>query len=88
MMATRAMGTVTAMTWLMVTVTRPAGDKEGKGDGGKGDGDGDEGGGGQRGNVNGGKSNGNGGNGGRQAMVMATKRVMATATRVGEVGGQ
>ncbi len=35
---------VTAATWAMVTATRLAGDKEGKGDGGKGDGDGDEGG--------------------------------------------
>ena len=45
MMATRAMATVTATTWLMATVTRLAGDEEGKGEGGKGDGDGDEGGG-------------------------------------------
>ncbi len=37
------------------------------------------------GNGNGGKSDGNGDKGGRQAMVtmMATKRVMVTATRVG-----
>ncbi len=49
--------------------------------GSKGDGDGDEGGGRRRGN-------GNGNNGGRRAMVMATKRLMVTATRVGEVGGQ
>ena len=43
--ATRAFAMVTATTWLMVTVTRLAGDEEGKGEGGKGDGDGDEGGG-------------------------------------------
>ena len=86
--ATRTMATVTATTWVMVTVTRLAGNKEGKGEGGKGDGDGDEGGGRRRGNVDGGKSDGDGGNGGRRAMVMATKRVMVTATRVGEVGGR
>ncbi len=48
LMVTRALATVMAMatTWLtMVTVTRLAGDEEGKGEGGKGDGDGDEGGG-------------------------------------------
>jgi len=45
LVATRAMATVTATKWLMATVTRLAGDKEGKGEGGKGDGDGDEGGG-------------------------------------------
>ena len=45
LMATRAMATVTATTWLMAMVTRLAGDEEGKGEGGKGDGDGDEGGG-------------------------------------------
>jgi hypothetical protein len=88
LMATRVMATVTATTWLMETVTRLAGVEEGKGEGGKGDGDGDEGGGRQRGNVDGGKSDGDGGNGGRRAMVMVTKRVMVTATRVGEVGGQ
>ena len=90
MMATRVLATVTAMTWLMVTVTRLAGDEEGKGEGGKGDGDGDEGGGQRRGNGNGGKSDGDGNNGGRRAMEMATKRVMVTvtATRVGEGGGQ
>jgi len=44
LMATRVLATVTAMTWLMVTVTRLAGDEEGKGEGGKGDGGGDEGG--------------------------------------------
>ncbi len=33
---TKAMVMVTAMTWVMVTVTRLAGDKEGKGEGGKG----------------------------------------------------
>ena len=82
------MATVTAMTWVMTTVMRLAGDEEGKGEGGKGDGDGDEGGGRRRGNGDGGKSDGDGNNGGRRAMVMATKRVMATATRVGEVGGR
>jgi hypothetical protein len=46
---TRAMATVTAMTWVMATVTRLAGNKEGKGEGGKGNGDGDEGGGQRRG---------------------------------------
>ena len=88
MMATRAMATVTATTWLMATVTRLAGDEEGKGEGGKGDGNGDEGGGRQRCNGDGGKSDCDGDNGGRQAMVMAMKRVMVTATRVGEVGRQ
>ena len=34
--ATRAMATMTATTWLMATVTRLAGNKEGKGEGGKG----------------------------------------------------
>ena len=34
--ATRAMTTATAMTWVIATVTRLAGDEEGKGDGGKG----------------------------------------------------
>jgi hypothetical protein len=53
---TRAMATVTATTWLMATVTRLAGDKEGKGEGGKGDGDSDGGGGRQRGNGDGSKS--------------------------------
>ncbi len=72
---------------MMATVTRLAGDKEGKGEGGKGNGNGDEGGGQRRGNVDGGKSDGDGSNGGRRAMVMATKRVMVTGTRVGEVGG-
>ncbi len=88
MMATRVIATVTATTWLMATVTRLTGNEEGKGEGGKGNGDGDEGGGRRRGNVDGGKSNGDGNNGGRRAMVMATKRVMVMATRVGEVGGQ
>ena len=46
---------VTATMWLMVTVTRMAGDEVGKGEGGKGDGDGDEGGGQQSGNGDGGK---------------------------------
>ena len=72
----------------MVTVTRLMGDEEGKGEGGKGDGDGDEDGGRQSGNDDGDKSDGDGDNGGRQAMAMATKRVMVTATRVGEVGGR
>ena len=71
---------------LMATVTRLAGDEEGKGEGGKADDDGDEGGG--RRSGNGDKSDGNGNNGGRGAMAMATKRVMVTATRVGEVGGR
>ena len=88
MMATRAMATVTATTWLMATVTRLAGNEEGKGEGGKDDGNGDEGGGRQRGNGDGGKSDGDGDNGGRQAMAISTKRVMVMATRVGEVGGQ
>ncbi len=64
------------------------GDEEGKGERGKGDGDGDEGGRRQKGNGDGGKSNGDGDNGGGRAMVMVTKRVMVTATRVGEGGGQ
>ena len=34
--ATRAMATVTVMTWVMATVMRLAGDEEGKGEGGKG----------------------------------------------------
>ena len=80
LMATRAMATVTATTWLMATVTRLAGDEEGKGEGGKGDGNGDEGGGRRRDNVDGGKSDGDGGNGGRRAMMMATKRVMVNTT--------
>ena len=74
--ATRAMATVTATMWLMATVTRLAGDKEGKGEGGKGDGDGDEGGGRRSGNGDGGKSNGDGNNGSRRVMAMAMKRVM------------
>ncbi len=45
MTTTRAMRMVTATTWVMVMVTRLAGDKEGKGEGGEGNGDGDEGGG-------------------------------------------
>ena len=88
MTVTRVMAMVTATRWVMVMVTRLAGDKEGKGEGGKGDGDGDEGGGRRRGNGNGGKSGGDGDNGGRRAMAMATKRVMVMATRVGEVGGR
>jgi hypothetical protein len=88
LMATRAMATVTVTTWLMATVTRLVGDEEGKGEGGKGDGNGDEGGGQRRDNGDGGKSDCNGDNGGRRAMVMATKRVMVMATRVGEVGRQ
>ncbi len=63
--ATRVMATVTATTWVMATVMRLAGDKEGKGEGGKGDGDGDKGGRRRRGNGNGGKSGGDGDNGGR-----------------------
>ena len=43
--ATRTMATVMGTTWVMVMVTRLAGNKEGKGEGGKGDGNGDEGGG-------------------------------------------
>jgi hypothetical protein len=44
--ATRVMVMVKATTWVMATVTRLAGNKEGNGEGGKGDGDGgDEGGG-------------------------------------------
>ncbi len=82
------MATVTATTWLMATVTRLAGDEEGKGEGGKGDGSSDEGGKRQSGNGNSGKSDGDGDNGGRQAMAMATKRVMVPATMVGEVGGR
>ncbi len=38
------MATAKATTWVMVMVTRLAGDKESKGKGGKGDGDDDEGG--------------------------------------------
>ena len=86
--ATRAMATVTATTWLIATVTKLEGNKEGKGEGGKGDGDGDEGGGRRSGNGDGGKSDGVGDNDGRRAMAMATKRVIVTATSVGEVGGQ
>ena len=88
--ATRAMVTVTvtATRMLKAMVTRLAGDEEGKGEGGEGNGDGDEGGGRRRGNGDGGKSDGDGNNGGRQAMAMATERVMVTATRVGEVGGR
>jgi len=85
---TRGMAMVTATMWLMVMVTRLAGDEEGKGEGGKGDGDGDAGGGRRSGNGDGGKSDGDSNNSGRQAMAMATKRVMMTATRVGEVGGR
>ncbi len=88
LMMTRVMATVTATTWLMVTVTRLVGDKGGKGEGGKGDGDVDEGGGRRRGKGDSGKNDGDGDNGGRRAMAMATKRVMVTATRVGEVGGR
>ena len=72
----------------MATVTRLAGDEEGKGESGKGDGDGDEGGRRRRGNGDGGKSDGDGDNGGRRAIAMATKRVMVMATRVGDVGGR
>ena len=38
MTAIRAMAKVTATTWVMATVTRLAGNKEGKGEGGKGQG--------------------------------------------------
>jgi len=86
--ATRAMATVTATIWLMVMMTRLAGDEEGNGEGGKGDGDGDEGGEQRSGNGDGGKIDGDGDNGGRRAMAMVTNRVMVMATRVGEVGGQ
>ena len=79
--ATRALATVTATMWFMVTVMRLAGDEEGKGEGGKGNGDG------QRGNGDSGKSDGDGDNGGRRAMLMAMKMVMVMTTRVGEVGG-
>ena len=82
LMATRA------TMWLMVMVTRLAGNEEGKGEVGKGDADGDECGGRLSGNGDGGKSDGDGDNGGRRAMTMATKRVMVMATRVGEVGGR
>ena len=51
LMVTRA--TVTATTWVMATVTRLAGDEEGKGEGGKGNGNGDDGGGRRRGNGDG-----------------------------------
>ena len=51
LMATRV--TVTATTWVMATVTRLAGNEEGKGEGGKGNGDGDGGGGQRRGNGDG-----------------------------------
>ena len=84
--ATKAMATVTAMTWVMAMVTRLAGDKEGKGEGGKGDGNSDEGGARQRGNGDGGKSDGDGDNGDGGVMVMVTKRmmVMVAVTRVGK----
>jgi len=59
------MAMVTVTPWLMATVTRLAGDEEGKGEGGKGDGDCDEGGERRSGNGDGGKSDGNGDNGGR-----------------------
>ncbi len=65
MTATRAMATVMATMWLMATVTRLAGNEEGKGEGDKGDGDGDEGGRRRSGNGDSGKSDGNGDNGGR-----------------------
>jgi len=45
LMVTRAMATVTVTTWLMVMVTRLAGDEEGKCEDGKDKGNGDEGGG-------------------------------------------
>jgi hypothetical protein len=43
LMTTRAMVKATATVWVMVMVTRLAGNEEGMGEGGKGDGDGDEG---------------------------------------------
>ncbi len=73
LMVTRA--TVTARMWVMTTVMRLAGDKEGKGKGGKGDGDGDDGGGRRRGNGDSGKSDGGGDNNDGRVMAMATKRV-------------
>ena len=90
--ATRAMAMVMATTWVMATVTRLAGDKEGKGEGGKGDDDGDEGGGRQRGNGDGGNRDGDGNNGGRWRWDdgggdkggrgwRATKRAMAMVAR-------
>jgi len=90
LMATRAMATATAKTWVMVMVTRLVGNEEGKCEGGKGDGDGDDGGGRRRGNGDGGKSDGDDDNGGGRVMAMVTKRVMVmvTATRVGEGGGR
>jgi hypothetical protein len=45
LMVTRAKATVTATTWAMATVTRLAGNEEGKGEGGKDNGNGGEGGG-------------------------------------------
>jgi hypothetical protein len=45
LMETRGVVMATATTWMMVMVTRLAGEEEGKGKGGKGNGDGDEGGG-------------------------------------------
>ena len=71
--ATRVMSTAMAMTWVMVMVTRLAGNKEGKGEGGKGDGGGDDGGRRQRGNGDGSKSDGDGDNGDGRAMMIVTK---------------
>jgi hypothetical protein len=77
---TRAMAIATSTTWVMVVVTRLAGNEEGKGEGGKGDGDSDDGDGRRRGNGDGGKSDGDSDNGDRRAMAMATKRVMVMVT--------
>ena len=95
-----AMTTAKGTTWVMVMVTRLAGDEEGKGNCGKGNGDDNEGGarateraraarqwrwqqGWWANNGNGNKEGkGNGNKGGRQATMMATKRVMVTAMRV------
>ena len=60
----RAMATVTATTWVMLTMTRLVGNEESKGEGGKGDGNGDEGGRRQSGNGDGGKSDGDSNYGG------------------------
>jgi hypothetical protein len=48
----RALAMATVTMWAMVTATRLAGNKEGKGKGGKSNGDGNEGGGQQRGQGN------------------------------------
>jgi hypothetical protein len=61
--------------WVMAMAVRLAVDKEGKSEGSKGDGDGMR----VAGNEEG---IGNGNKGGGQTMIMATKRLMVTATRV------